>query len=450
MDILEQQRKYFNTGKTKDLKYRLNLLKSLKKAIIEKIDEILDVLNKDLNKSRNEAFFSEIYPVIEEINFFIKNLKKWDKPKKVKTPFFQFYSTSYIYNEPYGVALIISPWNYPFQLPIMSLIGAISAGNCVVLKLSEYSEATSNIVAQILKEVFNEEHVCCVLGGADVAESLLKEKFDYIFYTGNSVIGKKVMKSASEHLTPLTLELGGKSPCIIDETANIDLAVKRISFGKFLNAGQTCVAPDFIVVHKNIVNRLKDKLTSYLIQTYGKEPLKNIDYPKIINEKHFNRLNDLIVKSNVFYGGKSDIATLKIEPTLISADFNDEIMKEEIFGPLLPMFEYENIEEVITILRKNPKPLALYCFTQNKKVENKIIKELSFGGGCINETIMHLTNPNLPFGGVGYSGMGAYHGKASYETFSHRKSILRKSNFLYFPHYSIMNKSKIDFAKLFF
>ncbi|MCD7780634.1 MAG: aldehyde dehydrogenase family protein [Candidatus Gastranaerophilales bacterium] len=448
MDILEKQRKFFNTGKTRDLNFKLNILKNLKKAILNNTDVILEALKQDLNKSRNEAFFSEIYPVIEEINLFIKNLKKWEKPKKVKTPLILFSSKSFIYNEPYGVVLIISPWNYPFQLPIMPLIGAIAAGNCAILKLSEYSIATSDVVAKILKDVFEEQYICPVLGRAEAAQNLLKENFDYIFYTGNSIIGKKVMMAASDNLTPITLELGGKSPCIVDKTANVDLSAKRIASGKFLNSGQTCVAPDFILVQKSVTNELKEKLKKYIVEFFGEEPLKNDNYPSIINERHFNRLNNLIQKSNIIYGGKTDFETLKIEPALISANFDDEVMKDEIFGPLLPIIEYEKINEVILKLKTMPKPLALYCFTQDKIFEKNILKELSFGGGCINETMMHLMNSNLPFGGVGYSGIGAYHGKASYDTFTHKKSILRKSNFLYFPYYSIMTKSKIDFAKL--
>ncbi len=449
MDILEKQRNFYNSGKTRDINFRISLLKSLKNVIKNNTEEILSALNKDLNKSRNEAFFSEIYPVIEEINLFIKNLKKWEKPQRVKTPITLFSAKSYIYSEAYGVALIISPWNYPFQLPIMSLLGAIGAGNCAVLKLSEYSSSTSDIVDKIIKEVFTQEHVSAILGDANVAQDLLKENFDYIFYTGNSSIGKKVMLSAAENLTPVTLELGGKSPCIIDESAKLDLAVERISFGKFINSGQTCVAPDFVLVQKDIADKLKEKFKSHILKLYGQEPLKNTNYPKIINEKHFNRLKNLIESSKVIFGGKSNPDTLKIEPTIITANFDDEIMKEEIFGPLLPIIEYEDTDEVITKLKAMPKPLALYCFTEDKAFEKKILKELSFGGGCINDTIFHLTSPNLPFGGAGNSGIGSYHGKASYDTFTHKKSILKKSTFLYFPIHTMMNKTKIDFTKLF-
>ncbi len=449
MDILEKQRIFYNSGKTRDINYRISLLKSLRKVIKNNTEEILFALNKDLNKSRNEAFFSEIYPVIQEINFFIKNLKKWEKPKKVKTPITLFSARSYIYSEPYGVALIISPWNYPFQLPIMSLLGTVGAGNCAVLKLSEYSSATSDVVAKIIKEVFTQEHVSTILGDANVTQALLKENFDYIFYTGNSTIGKKIMLSAAENLTPVTLELGGKSPCIIEKSANLDLTVERISFGKFINSGQTCVAPDFVLVQKNIADKLKEKFKNHITNLYGQEPLGNANYPKIINEKHFSRLKNLIESSNVIFGGKSNPDTLKIEPTIITANFDDEIMKEEIFGPLLPIIEYEDIDEVITKLKEIPKPLALYCFTEDKAFEKKILKELSFGGGCINDTIFHLTSPNLPFGGVGNSGIGSYHGKASYDTFTHKKSILKKSTFLYFPIHTMMSKTKIDFSKLF-
>lgn len=436
--------------KIKNVDYRINLLKSLKNSINNHAKEILDALKTDLNKSKNEAFFSEIYTVIEEINLFTKKLKKWAKPQKVSTPFMQFFSKSTIYNEPYGKVLIISPWNYPFQLPLMTLIGAVAAGNSVVMKLSEYSPETSNIVAKIIKETFEEEHVTVKLGDATVAESLLEEKFDYIFYTGNSTIGKKVMLAASKNLTPVTLELGGKSPCIIDESANLDLAAKRIVLGKFLNAGQTCVAPDYILVQKSVKNKIIENFKKCICEFYTTEPLKSDDLPKIINEKHFERLENLIKNSTVIQGGKTNVEDLKIEPTLIDANWDDEIMKDEIFGPLLPIIGYESLDEVILKLKTIAKPLALYCFTQNKTVENKVLKEISFGGGCINETILHLTNPELPFGGVGYSGMGAYHGKYSYETFTHKKSILKKSNLFFFPHYSLMFNKKLDFVKYFF
>ncbi len=448
MDILEKQRKFFISGKTRDLNFRIDILKSLRKITIKNIDDILTALNKDLGKSRNEAFFSEVYPVIEEINFFIRNLSKWEKPERVKTPLIQFSSRSFIYREPYGISLIISPWNYPFQLPLMPLIGAIGAGNCAVVKLSEYSAAASDIVAEILKEVFNEEHVLPVLGNAQTAQSLLQKKFDYIFYTGNSKIGKQVMMAASKNLTPVTLELGGKSPCIVDKSANLELSAKKITFGKFLNSGQTCVAPDYILVQRDAANKLKEKLKRFITQFFGADAVKNANYPSIINEQHFLRLENLMQNSNIIYGGKTDIKTLKIEPSLISASFDDEIMQEEIFGPLLPIIEYEQLDEIILKLQTLPKPLSLYCFTQDKSVENKILKTLSFGGGCINETIMHLTNPNLPFGGVGYSGMGEYRGRASFDTFTHRKSILKKSNFLDLTNPSIMFKNKIDFAEL--
>lgn len=447
MEILEQQRNFYNSGKTRDVDFRIGLLKSLKKVIKADSEKILQALNRDLGKSRNEAFFSEIFPVIEEIDLFIKKLKSWEKPKRVKNPLTQFFSESYIYSEPFGLTLIISPWNYPFQLPLMSLIGTIGAGNCAIVKLSEYSISTSEIVAKIIDKVFQKEHVHVVFGDAKVSEDLLREKFDYIFYTGNSTIGKKVMMSAAENLTPITLELGGKSPCIVDASANLDLSAKRIVFGKFINSGQTCVTPDFILVQKNVANELTEKLKNCIIDFYSNKPLKNPDYSKIINEKHFLRLLGLISDSKVIFGGKTDYETLKIEPTLISATFDDEIMKDEIFGPLLPIIEYENLDEIISKLKSMPKPLALYYFSKNKILEEKIIKELSYGGGCINEIILHLTNPNLPFGGIGLSGMGAYHGKTSYDTFTHKKSILKKSNHFFFPHYSLMLKSKIDFIK---
>ncbi|HGG0415313.1 TPA: aldehyde dehydrogenase [Clostridium sporogenes] len=450
-NILKKQKSFFEKGYTKDINFRIETLKKLKHNIKMNENNIFKALKIDLNKSEFETFITEIGIVYDEINGAIKNIKKWSKPKKVKTPITNFLASSYIYNEPYGVALIIAPWNYPFQLIMAPLVGAISAGNCVLLKPSELAVETEKIIVKIIKETFSDEYIGVVTGGVKESEALLKEKFDYIFYTGGINVGKIVMRAAAEHLTPITLELGGKSPCIVDKDANIDLAARRITWGKFLNAGQTCVAPDYLVVHRNIKEKLISSIENYIIEFFGENAFESEEYPRIINERHFKRLEGYLKEGKIVSGGKTDISNLYIEPTIIEGiNLKNRIMEEEIFGPIFPVIEFEGMDEVIDIIKNNPKPLALYYFSEDKEKQEFIIKNISFGGGCINDTIMHLSTSTLPFGGVGSSGIGGYHGRASFETFSHKKSILKKSNLIDIKIRYAPFKGKINLAKKLF
>lgn len=428
-EIINNQNNYFEKGQTKDLAFRLNKLTVLKKMITENDEAIMAALKKDLNKAPFESYETEIGILLEEINYVIKNLPRWDKRKKVCTPLINFLSSSYVYSEPYGVALVISPWNYPFQLTISPLIGSIAAGNCTLIKPSEYSVYTSELLEDLMARYFEPGFISVVKGDKDVSQQLLEEKFDYIFFTGSVEVGKIIMKAASKHLTPVTLELGGKSPCIIDETADLDLAAKRIVWGKFLNAGQTCIAPDYLLVQSTIEKALVSKIETYIEQFYGKEPHRNDDYPKIISMNHFQRLLNLLKDQKIIAGGNYDLNSQQIEPTLLGAvSWDSPVMQEEIFGPILPIITFDTIGEVIKSVNNRPKPLALYYFSTNKKRQNKIIEEISFGGGCVNDTIMQVGSSYMPFGGVGESGMGSYHGKASFDTFSHKKSVVHKSN----------------------
>ncbi|WP_409069596.1 aldehyde dehydrogenase [Clostridium sp. FAM 1755] len=450
-NILEKQKKFFDNGYTKDINFRIEALKKLKYSIKINENNIFKALKKDLNKSEFETFITEIGIVYDEINVAIKNIKKWSKTKKVRTPITNFLASSYIYNEPYGVVLIMAPWNYPFQLIMAPLVGAISAGNCILLKPSELAVETKKIIVDIIKDTFNDEYISVVTGGVEESEALLKEKFDYIFYTGGINVGKIVMKAAAENLTPITLELGGKSPCIVDKDADIDLAARRIAWGKFLNAGQTCVAPDYLIVHKNIKEKFISLMEKYIVKFFGKNIFENEDYPRIINERHFKRLEGYLDEGKIVFGGKRDINNLYIEPTIIEEiNFKNRIMQEEIFGPVLPVIEFEDISEVIDIVKNNSKPLALYYFSEDKEKQKFVIKNIQFGGGCINDTIMHLATSTLPFGGVGNSGMGGYHGIASFETFSHKKSILKKSNLIDIKIRYAPFKGKINLARKLF
>lgn len=428
-DTLKKQKEFFKSGKTKDIQFRIENLNKLKKNIEKNEQYIMEALKKDLGKSNFESYSTELGIVLSEISFITKHLKKWAKPKKVKTPITNFKSSSYIYPEPYGNTLILSPWNYPFQLSIVPLIGSIAAGNTVILKPSSTSYYTSKIVEEIINENFDTGYIHVITG--ERGKKLLDENFDYIFYTGSVPVGKIVMEKASKYLTPVTLELGGKSPCIVDSKANLNLSAKRIVWGKFLNSGQTCVAPDYMFIHKNVKNEMINNIIYYIKTFYGENPLYSEEYTKIINEKQFNRLIKLLDNNKIIYGGDYDKDFLYISPTLMdNVNWDDTIMGEEIFGPILPILEYEELNEVIDIVNSHPKPLALYFFSNDKENAEKIINGISFGGGCINDTIMHLSSPYLPFGGVGTSGMGSYHGKKSFDTFTHYKSILEKSNII--------------------
>ncbi|MBA4536958.1 aldehyde dehydrogenase [Bacillus aquiflavi] len=427
---VNKQKSFFRTNKTKNLAFRLNALQKLRTAIKNNETELIEALKLDLNKSEFEAYSSEIGMILEEIRFTIKQLRSWMKPKKVKTPITHIGSTSFIYSEPYGVALIISPWNYPFQLAVAPLIGAIAAGNCAIIKPSELTPKTSEILSKLLEKNFPEEYISVVQGGVETSQALLNEKFDYIFFTGSVHVGKMIMKAAAKNLTPVTLELGGKSPCIVHEDANIKLAAKRIAWGKFMNAGQTCVAPDYLYVHHKIKNEFLTYLQEAIKDLYG-EPRH---LTRIVNEKHFKRLCSYLNNGEKFLGGKINQEQLLIEPTVLTKiTWEDPIMQDEIFGPILPVLEYDEIADVIEGIHHHPKPLALYLFTESENVQQHIVTNISFGGGCINDTVYHIVSPYLPFGGVGTSGIGAYHGKGSFDTFSHKKSILKQTTLFDIP-----------------
>ena len=425
---LESQKKFYQEGWTLDLTYRKETLQRLKNVIKRYEYDVLDALYDDLGKSDAESYASEIGLVYEEINYMLKHMDKMAKPGYVIPSVTNFPSIGKIMKEPYGQVLIMSPWNYPFQLCMIPLIGAVAAGNCAVVKPSNYAPAVAEVVDDILYEAFDENHVFVITGGREANRDLLRHKFDYIFFTGGKNVGRTVMRAAAEHLTPVTLELGGKSPCIVDQTADIPLSARRIVWGKFLNCGQTCVAPDYIYVHKKVKEEFLEAVVRNIEALYGEDSLNSKDLGKIINEKHFQRLCAMIKDTPLYYGGQTDPERLKIQPTVIDqADWSIPAMGEEIFGPVMPVLEFENLSEVIHEIRKRPAPLALYLFTRSPQTEKTVLEQVSFGGGCINDTLMHLATSSLPFGGVGESGMGQYHGKHSFNTFSHEKSILKKS-----------------------
>lgn len=450
-EILEKQKDFFRSGKTLDIAFRVEYLKKLKQTIKDYEELIFDALFKDLGKSRTESYMCEIGLVLDEISYMIKNIKKFAKEQIVPTPMTNFPSKSKIKLVPRGNVLIMSPWNYPFLLAIEPLVDAISAGNTVVLKPSAYSPATSDVVFKIINNIFPEEYVKVVRGGRKENEALLSYKYDYIFFTGSQNVGKEVLRKSAENLTPVTLELGGKSPCIIDKTANIPLTAKRIVFGKFLNCGQTCVAPDYLLCHENVKDDLIAEIKKQIIKQFGENPLVNKTYGKIINEKHFNRVKDLIDENKVIVGGKYDENTLKIEPTVMdNVSWDDLIMQEEIFGPILPILTFKSADYIIEKIENRTHPLALYVFSQDKKFIDKITSHCRFGGGCINDVVVHLATPEMPFGGFGESGMGAYHGKFGFETFSHRRSILDKSLCVDLPmRYQPYKTSYFKLLKLF-
>lgn len=444
-NIIEKQREYFLSGNTLNINKRIDTLKKLKEEIFNHYDMIIEAFNKDFNKCEFDVVTTEISMVISEIDYFIKNLKKLSKPKKVKGNLINFPSKGYIIPEPYGVCLIMSPWNYPLQLSLLPLVGAIASGNTVVLKPSNYAKNVSEVLKTILMN-FDNNYINVVLGGREVNQDLLEQKFDYIFFTGSVAVGKLVMEKASKYLTEVTLELGGKSPCIVDEKCNLDLACKRIVWGKYLNAGQTCVAPDYILVNKNIHDEFVQRVKEYISIYYYQNNHLSKDFPQIINDKHLTRLTGLINYKKVVFGG--NIKGRVIEPTVMdNVTYSDNIMKEEIFGPIMPIIEYDNIDNVIYELQRLSKPLALYIFSERKDVINKVLTKTSSGGACVNDCIMHLTNDALPFGGVGESGMGSYHGLKSFETFSHYKSVFEKGKMeinLKYPPYS---EKKLKTAK---
>ena len=452
-DKFNNSKAFFNTHKKKNLKFRKQQLKLLSKNIKNHENELLDALYKDLGKSKVEAYATEIGMLLKSIKLMRKELKNWSKTKQTDTPLYLFPTKSYIKKEPYGTVLIIGPFNYPVQLVFEPLTGAIAAGNTAIVKPSELTPHVAIVIKDIIEDTFDEAYVSVVEGGIEETQTLLSLPFDYIFFTGSEKVGKIVYEAAARKLIPVTLELGGKSPVIVDDTANIKVASERISFGKFTNAGQTCVAPDYILVQRKVKNDLIKALKKTITEFYGENIEKSPDFGRIVNQKHFNRLNDLIQihKDNVVFGGNSSKEDLYIEPTLLDNITNDnKIMKEEIFGPILPIITYDNFDEVLEIIQSKSKPLSLYLFSEDENMTHRVVEELSFGGGAINDTLMHLANPNLPFGGVGSSGIGQYHGKYSFDTFSHMKSYTFKStrleSSLFFPPY----KGKFKYIKTFF
>ena len=457
MNSIEQSfhnsKQYFNTHETKSLKFRKKQLKQLSKSIKNYENELLEAFQEDLGKNKVEAYATEIGFTLKNIKLARKELKNWAKTKQVNTPLFMFPTKSYIMKEPYGTVLIIGPFNYPFQLLIEPLIGAIAAGNTVILKPSEFTPNVSGVIQQIIADAFDPEYINIIQGNADTTQTLLQFPFDYIFFTGSEQVGRVVYSAASKNLTPVTLELGGKSPAIIDESANIKVASERICFGKFTNAGQTCVAPDYLLVNRKVKDELISALKKTITEFYGTNIQDSPDFGRIVNKKHYHRLNELlnIHHPEITFGGQTDIDENFIAPTILDGTtFDSKIMENEIFGPILPIIAYDDFDEAIDLIRTKPKPLSLYLFSEDENSSERILNELSFGGGAINDTLMHLANPNLPFGGVGASGIGKYHGKYSFDTFSHDKSYIFKStrleSSLLFPPY----KGKFKYIKAFF
>jgi len=424
--VLAQQKTYFNSGKTRNVSFRRLQLEILRHAIEQYEDRILEALRGDLGKSAYEGYLTEVGIVLEEIRHTRRHLARWARPRRVRTPYYHFPAVSKIHPEPYGSVLVISPWNYPFQLAIAPMAGAISAGNCAVIKPSEFAPRTAEVIADMIAGYFDPGFVTVVTGDVEASKALLDQPFDYIFFTGSTEVGRQVMSAAARRPTPVTLELGGKSPTIVTADADIDSAARKIASGKFINAGQTCIAPDYVVAHRSVKDALVDRIGAHVEIFFGENPRESTDYPRIVNSRHFDRLSGLMEGAEIAWGGRTDRDSLYIAPTLAdNVSWDHPLMRDEIFGPILPVLTYDRLTEVIEQIRSRPKPLALYLFARNGGDEKRVVNELSYGGGCINDTLIHLATPYLPFGGVGASGMGRYHGKASFDTFSHEKSILK-------------------------
>lgn len=433
-EILESQRKYFQSGATLPVSFRMEMLKKLRSAVKKYETEICQALTKDLGKSDYEGFMCEVGLVLGELSYMIKHTRKFVAKHRVYTPLAQFASSSYQLSCPYGNTLIMSPWNYPFLLTIDPLADAIAAGNTAIVKPSAYSPATSELMKKIIEECFPPEYVAVVTGGRKENACLLEQKFDFVFFTGSQNVGREVLRHTAETLTPVVLELGGKSPCIVDETAKLKLAAKRIVFGKYLNCGQTCVAPDYILCHSSVKDQLVEEICLQIKKQYGEKPLENPDYGKMINEKHFERVLGLIEKEKTILGGQGNSHTLQIEPTVMDGvTWEDAVMQEEIFGPIMPILTYDDFDEIYSLLADKPKPLALYLFSEDKKRISEVTGRCRYGGGCINDTIIHLATSEMGFGGVGESGMGDYHGKRGFDAFSHKKSIVDKKTWMDLP-----------------
>ena len=434
MEILQKQRDFFSTQQTKAISFRKKALKRLQKEIVEREDAIADALYADFKKPKFETLAAETQFVLAELKLALKNIDLWSRPERKSATLMNWPSSDWIYKEPYGAVLIIAPWNYPFQLAIAPLVGAITAGNTVIIKPSEATPNTSRLISEIITAVFPREHVAVVEGGVEVSQQLLSQKWDYIFFTGSTRVGKIVYESAAKHLTPVTLELGGKNPCIVDDTASIALAAKRIVWGKFLNAGQTCIASDYILVHKKVKDQLIDALKKSIVNCYGEHIEASPDYARTINEKHYNGLKSMLEGEEILFGGQSNDADNYLSPTLVNEPKMDsKLMHGEIFGPILPIIAYDTEEDIDRHIMNYGKPLATYVFSNNRKFQQKIIATYSFGGGAINDTVIQITNKKLPFGGIGASGIGAYHGRTSFDIFSHQKSIIKKANWLDAP-----------------
>lgn len=448
-NIVENQRTFYMTHVSKPYEFRKRALNLLYESILLHEDQIKEALLKDLNKSSGEAYLTEIGVTLKEIKYLLKNLKKFMKTKSRKTEITNFPAKSFISPHPYGVTLIMSPWNYPIYLSLAPLAGAIAAGNTVVLKPSNYSSNTADVIEKLIQAVFNESYIAVVKGGREENQDLLNQKFDYIFFTGSTNVGKIVMEKAAKNLTPVSLELGGKSPTIVTKEAKLELAAKRIIFGKLINVGQTCVAPDYVIIDQDIKTEFIGYLKKYIKEFYGDNPLENENLGKIINQKHFLRLKNLMTDMTIAHGGQSQEETLKIAPTILDeVSWNDPVMQEEIFGPILPIITYKSLDDAIQLIQSKPHPLALYLFTQSKTEIKKVLNEVQFGGGCINDTIMQVASDYLPFGGVGDSGMGSYHGKASFDTFTHYRSVIKKSNLIDIPlRYFPISKAKDKIVK---
>ena len=433
-EILESQRRYFRSGATLSVSFRIEMLKKLRNAVEKYENEIGEALRKDLGKSDYEGFMCETGLVKSEISYMIRHTRRFASKHRVYTPLAQFASSSYKKPCPYGNVLIMSPWNYPFLLTIDPLADAIAAGNTAVVKPSAYSPATSAVIAKMLSECFPPEYVAVVTGGRKENAALLDKKFDFVFFTGSQNVGKEVLRHTAETLTPAVLELGGKSPCIVDSTAKLKLAAKRIVFGKYLNCGQTCVAPDYILCHQSVREKLTEEICVQIKKQYGEDPLTNPDYGKIINEKHFDRICGLLDKDKIVLGGRCRRETLQLEPTVMDhVTWEDAVMQEEIFGPIMPILTFDSFDEIYSMLAGKPKPLALYLFSEDKQRIKEVTERCSYGGGCINDTIIHLATSEMGFGGVGESGMGSYHGKNGFETFSHTKNIVDKKTWMDLP-----------------
>ncbi len=450
---VQRQRQWFSGGQTRSVEFRLQQLKALRQAVIECQDEVMAAVAADLRKPAFEGFATEV-GVVREIDYAIKHLRRWVKPQSVPTSIDVFPAKAKIHPEPLGVVLIISPWNYPFQLALSPLVGAIAAGNCAVLKPSELAPNTSAILAKLIQATFDPNYITVVEGGVETSQALLAEKFDHIFFTGGTAIGKIIMEAAAKHLTPVTLELGGKSPCIVDSDTQIDQTAKRIVWGKFVNTGQTCIAPDYLLVNRSVKSELLAKMKSLVQEFYGENPAQSADYGRIISDKHFQRLKPLLESGSVVVGGEFNEGDRYIAPTILDNVAPDAlVMEDEIFGPILPVLDYDSLDEAIAFVNQRPKPLALYLFSTDSQVQKQVLTETTSGNACVNDTIMQVAVSTLPFGGVGNSGMGSYHGKSSFDTFSHFKSVLYQSfwfDFLTNWRYAPYTEGKLNLIKKMF